>query len=255
MKIITYNVNGIRSALSKGLADYLQHENADIVCLQETKAQPEQVDETLLRVAGYQYIYWHSAVKKGYSGVALLCKQKPEHIEFGCGNSLYDDEGRVIRADFKDCSVISVYMPSGSSGYLRQEFKMNWLSFFEKYISNIQNQFPNLIVCGDYNICHRAIDIHDPKGNANSSGFLPEERDWMESFFVSGWIDSFRMFNQHPHHYSWWTFRAGARGNNKGWRIDYCAVSAPLKSKIKSSWIDPKAMHSDHCPCGVELIF
>ena len=255
MKIITYNVNGIRSALGKGLADYLQKVNADVVCLQETKAQPDQIDDTLLKVIGYNHIYWHSAVKKGYSGVAILCKQKPENVVIGCGNELYDNEGRVIRVDFKDCSVMSVYMPSGSSGEDRQGFKMSWLEYFYTYISSLKYEVPNLIICGDYNICHRAIDIHDPKGNAKSSGFLPEERDWMEMYFNDGWIDGFRFFNSHPHHYTWWTFRAGAREKNKGWRIDYCVLHESLKSNLKASWIDAQAKHSDHCPTGIELKF
>lgn len=253
MKIITYNVNGIRSALSKGLTDYFQKVDADIICLQETKAQPDQIDETLLKVIGYEHNYFHSAVKKGYSGVAILSKTKPKSVVYGCGNDLYDFEGRVIRADFDTFSVISVYMPSGSSGDERQSFKMKWLSFFETYINDLRKEIPNLIICGDYNICHRAIDIHDPKGNANSSGFLPEERDWMEKLFNNGWIDSFRTLNPQPHQYTWWTFRAGARGKNKGWRIDYCVVSETMKERIKSSWIHPEAMHSDHCPSGVEL--
>lgn len=252
MKIITYNVNGIRSASSKGLASYIQSEKADVYCLQETKAQPDQIDTSLFEVAGYKS-YFHSAEKKGYSGVALLCKNEPKHIEIGCGNPLYDREGRVIRADYDKLSVMSVYMPSGSSGEDRQAFKMQWLDFFQDYITDLKKQIPNLVVCGDYNICHRAIDIHDPKGNAQSSGFLPEEREWMEQYFNSGWVDSFRHLNPQPHAYTWWSFRANARNNNKGWRIDYCAVSENLKDQIKQSWIDPNAKHSDHCPTGVEL--
>ncbi len=252
MKIITYNVNGIRSALSKGLANYIQSEQADIYCLQETKAQPDQIDTSLFEVAGYN-CYFHSAEKKGYSGVALLCKEKPKNIEIGCGNPLYDREGRVIRADYDTMSVISVYMPSGSSGDERQSFKMKWLDYFHVYINDLKKQIPNLVVCGDYNICHRAIDIHDPKSNAQSSGFLPEEREWMEQHFSNGWTDSFRHLNEHPHAYTWWSFRANARNNNKGWRIDYCAVSDGLKDKIEQSWIDPHARHSDHCPTGVLL--
>lgn len=255
MRIITYNVNGIRSALSKGLADYIQKSDADVICLQETKAEAAQVDTTTLNIAGYPYIYFHSAEKKGYSGVAILSKSEPLKVEEGCGHELYDREGRVLRADFEDCSVMSVYMPSGSSGEDRQSFKMEWLNFFFDYIQQLKFAYPKLVICGDYNICHRAIDIHDPKGNAKSSGFLPEEREWMEKLFSNGWIDSFRTINPHPHHYTWWTFRAGARGKNKGWRIDYCVTSEDLKPHIHTAWIDPHAMHSDHCPTGVELHF
>lgn len=252
MKIISYNVNGIRSAMSKGLADYFQQEKADVYCLQETKAQPDQIDETLFSMMGYQ-CFWHSAEKKGYSGVGILTKKKPNNVVYGCGNPLYDKEGRVIRADFDDVSVLSVYMPSGTSGEERQLFKFGWLDFFLAYITELKKSIPNLVVCGDYNICHRAIDIHDPKGNAKNSGFLPEEREWMETYFNSGWVDGFRALNPQPHAYTWWTFRANARANNKGWRIDYCAVSEALKARLKASFIHPEARHSDHCPTGILL--
>ncbi len=254
MRITTYNLNGIRSALSKDLAGWLKADGGDIYCFQETKAQPEQIDESVFAGLGY-HTAWHSAVKKGYSGVGIISKTKPNNIEVGCGNPLYDSEGRVIRADFDNFSVMSVYMPSGTTGDVRQNFKYGWLDFFYGYVNELKKQIPNLIVCGDFNICHRAIDIHDPKGNAQSSGFLPEERDWMEKLFSNGWIDSFRHLNPQPDSYTWWSFRAGARGNNKGWRIDYCATADSLKGNIKGSWIRPQAMHSDHCPTGVELVF
>jgi exodeoxyribonuclease-3 len=252
MKVVSYNVNGIRSALSKGFIDFIKEDNADVYCLQESKAQPDQIDHGLFEQAGYQS-YWHSAEKKGYSGVVILSKQKPVNVVYGCGNDLYDREGRVIRADFNGVSVMSVYMPSGTTGEVRQSFKMDWLHFFFEYVNNLKKEIPHLIVCGDYNICHRAIDIHDPKGNANSSGFLPEEREWMENFFNAGWTDSFRQLNADPNHYTWWSFRANSRSNNKGWRIDYCAVAESLKSQISKSYILPDAKHSDHCPTAVEL--
>lgn len=252
--IVTYNVNGIRSALTKGFLDWLKATNPDVVCLQEVKAEQDQVEQDQFRAAGYE-LFWHSAKKKGYSGVAILTRIKPDHVEVGCGIPKYDDEGRVIRADFGDVSVMSVYMPSGSSGDDRQAFKMEWLSDFQQYIDNLKKQKPNLVICGDYNICHQPIDIHNPVSNAKSSGFLPEERDWIDGFIKSGFVDSFRHFNADPHHYTWWSFRANARNKNLGWRIDYGMVAEGIKHKLKRSVILPQAKHSDHCPVLLELEF
>jgi exodeoxyribonuclease III len=252
MKILTYNVNGIRSAISKGFVEWLRATNADMVCLQEVKAEKENIDASVFEELGYQ-IYWHSAEKKGYSGVAILTKVTPKHVEVGMGMEIYDREGRVLRTDFEDFSLMSVYMPSGSSGDIRQEFKMQWLADFEAYIKELRKTIPNLIISGDYNICHQAIDIHNPKSNVNSSGFLPEEREWMEQFLQSGFTDSFRHFNKEPHHYSWWSFRAGSRDKNLGWRIDYHLATEPLHNRIIRSVILPEAKHSDHCPVLLEL--
>jgi len=255
MKIITYNENGIRAALSKNWLDWLKATQADVVCLQEIKASPDQlVDLHLLEELGYQH-YWYPAEKKGYSGTAIFTKITPKHVEYGCGLPDYDREGRVIRADFEHCSVLSTYFPSGSSGDDRQAFKYQFLSDFQLYINDLKNTLPNLVICGDYNICHKPIDIHNPKSNANSSGFLPEEREWMENFIQSGFVDSFRHFNEEPHHYTWWSYRAGARSKNLGWRIDYTLVSESLKSNLKRAAILPDAKHSDHCPVLVELAF
>lgn len=255
MKIITYNVNGIRAALSKNWLDWLKATQADVVCLQEIKASPDQlVDLHLLEELGYQH-YWYPAEKKGYSGTAIFTKITPKHVEYGCGLPDYDREGRVIRADFEHCSVLSTYFPSGSSGDDRQAFKYQFLSDFQLYINDLKNTLPNLVICGDYNICHKPIDIHNPKSNANSSGFLPEEREWMENFIQSGFVDSFRHFNEEPHHYTWWSYRAGARSKNLGWRIDYTLVSESLKLNLKRAAILPDAKHSDHCPVLVELAF
>jgi len=251
-KIITYNVNGIRAAVRKGFLEWLETANPDIVCIQETKAQDDQIPVFDLEMKGYK-TYSFSAVKKGYSGVAIFTKQEPDHIETGIGIEKYDNEGRFIRADFGDVSVVSVYHPSGSSGDLRQAFKMQWLSDFQNYILELRKTRPKLIVCGDYNICHKPIDIHDPVRNAKSSGFLPEEREWMSGFLETGFIDSFRYLNQEPHQYSWWSYRANARANNKGWRIDYNMVTENLRDKIQRVAILPDAMHSDHCPVLLEI--
>ncbi len=252
MKIVTYNVNGIRAAMSKGLIDWISQVSPDVLCVQEIKANPEQVGVFEFEELGYHH-YWYPAQKKGYSGVAIFTKQKPKHIEYGCGIKEYDDEGRILRIDFEEFSVMSVYHPSGSSGDLRQAFKMEWLGAFLNYINQLKAIYPKLVICGDFNICHKAIDIHNPKSNANTSGFLPEEREWMEQFINSGFVDSFRHFNQEPHQYSWWSYRAGSRAKNLGWRIDYNFVTDNLKNKISRSVILPSAIHSDHCPVLLEM--
>lgn len=252
MKIITYNLNGIRAAMSKGLIDWISQVSPDVLCVQEIKANPDQVGVFEFEELGYHH-YWYPAQKKGYSGVAIFTKQKPKHIEYGCRIKEYDDEGRILRIDFEEFSVMSVYHPSGSSGDLRQAFKMEWLGAFLNYINQLKATYPNLVICGDFNICHKAIDIHNPKSNANTSGFLPEEREWMEQFINSGFVDSFRYFNQEPHQYSWWSYRAGSRAKNLGWRIDYNFVTDNLKNRISRSVILPSAIHSDHCPVLLEM--
>ncbi len=253
MKIISYNVNGIRAALKKDFIGWLKAANPDVVCLQETKAREEQVDLSDIEALGYRH-YWFSAQKKGYSGVAILSKMKPNHIEFGSGIDHMDFEGRIIRIDFDQCSIMSLYLPSGTN-IDRLDYKFKFMDEFKVYIDELKKTIPNLIICGDYNICHQAIDIHDPVRNKNVSGFLPEERAWLDGFLKSGFIDTFRSLNPDPHHYSWWSYRANARANNKGWRIDYALATSTLKSNIKRAYILPEAYHSDHCPVVVELIF
>ncbi|MDP2423352.1 MAG: exodeoxyribonuclease III [Bacteroidales bacterium] len=253
-KIITYNVNGIRSAISKGLFDWLVAASPDILCLQETKAQPDQIPTLDFEALGYQ-TYWFSAKKKGYSGTGLLTKVQPDRVVLGMDMPQYDDEGRLIRADYGEISVISVYHPSGSSGEERQAFKMKWLDDFYNYLQQLRKERPYLIISGDYNICHKPIDIHDPISNAKSSGFLPEEREWMSKFIDSGFVDTFRFFNQQPHQYTWWSFRANARARNLGWRIDYHMASENLKDRLRGVQILPQATHSDHCPAVVQIDF
>jgi exodeoxyribonuclease-3 len=252
MKIISYNLNGIRSALGKGFAQWIEQNDFDVICVQELKAMQDQVDTTIFDHLGYHH-YWHSAEKKGYSGVGIFSKQKPDLVEYGCGIDAYDKEGRVIKALFGDVMIVNTYFPSGSSGDARQDVKMNFLNDYLKFIVDVQKQYPKVLVAGDYNICHQAIDIHDPKGNKDSSGFLPEERAWMDKFFEQGFIDTFRLFNQNPHQYSWWSYRANARNNNKGWRIDYINASEQMKSQLKSAAILPDVKHSDHCPVLLEI--
>lgn len=251
-KIISYNVNGLRSALSKDWLKWLKAANPDVICLQEIKCFPESIDQQPLYDLGYK-TFWNPAKKPGYSGVALFCKKEPDHVEYGCGMKKYDDEGRIIRADFGKYSFMSTYFPSGSSGDERQVFKMEFLADFRKYITELRKKREFLVISGDVNICHKPIDIHNPVSNKNSSGFLPEEREWMDQFTGDGFVDCFREFSQEPHQYSWWSFRFNARAKNLGWRIDYNLATENLKSKLKKAAIFPDAKHSDHCPVMVEI--
>ena len=252
MKIVSYNVNGIRAAMGKGFVEWLRATDPDVVCLQEIKAMEEQVDTSRFEALGYTHHYWFSAERKGYSGVALLSKQKPDEVQFGTGIDYMDIEGRNLRADFNGISVMSLYIPSGTN-IARLDHKLRYMADFQDYIDDLKKSRPHLVVCGDYNICHQAIDIHDPIRNKNVSGFLPVEREWLGNFLDKGFIDSFRHFNPHPHNYTWWSYRANARANNKGWRLDYALVSQPLKRNLKRSVILSNAVHSDHCPVLLEL--
>lgn len=252
MKIISYNLNGIRAAMTKDLVGWLNTEKPDVVGFQETKASPEQIDIAALENLGY-HCYWHSAQKKGYSGVGIISKEKPKHVEYGCGIEKYDVEGRIIRADFNDFSVLSVYVPSASN-IERLDFKLQFAEDFILYINKIQKEIPNLIICGDFNICHNEIDIHNPKGLKNVSGFLPVEREWMTEFLKKcNLTDSFR--HQHPttQTFSWWSYRQSARAKNLGWRLDYHFITQPLVEKLKSTAILTDIVHSDHCPVVIEL--
>ena len=254
MRIISYNVNGIRAALKKGFIDWLKTNPADVICLQEIKATKDDVDVKLFEAFGFHH-HWYSAEKKGYSDVAVFSKIKPGHVEFGNGHTKSDSEGRVIQLDFEDIRLINAYFPSGTSGDERQQFKYVWLEEFLNYINDLRKKYPKIILCGDYNIAHNEIDIHDPKGNKNSSGFLPQEREWMTKFLGSGWIDTFREFHKEPHRYSWWSQRfPTVRLNNKGWRIDYITVTEPLKNQLVNAEIYPDVKHSDHCPVYLEIL-
>ena len=252
MKIISYNVNGIRAAINKGFIEWLQSANPDVICLQEIKATEDQIPTEEITAAGYPYQYYFSAQKKGYSGVAVLCKTKPNHVVFGTGLESMDFEGRNLRVDYDNLSVMSMYLPSGTNND-RLGYKFQYMDDIQDYIVNLRKEIPHLVICGDYNICHEAIDIHNPKQNEKTSGFLPEERAWLDGFMKTGMIDSFRHLNKEPHHYTWWSYRANARNNNKGWRIDYCLVTEQLIDNIKRALILPEAKHSDHCPILVEI--
>ncbi len=252
MKIISYNVNGIRAAEKKGLIDWIAQHDFDIVCIQETKARLEQVDLEAWQALGYQSA-WHSAEKKGYSGVATFFRLEPKHIELGMGISKYDLEGRVLKTDFDGWTLLNCYFPSGTTGSARQEVKMNFLADFFDWVKELKKEHPNLIVVGDYNIAHQEIDIHNPKSNKNSSGFLPEERSWMSKWLESGFTDAFRAIYPEKVEYSWWSYRAQARSKNKGWRIDYQSVSNLIAPKIKDAYHFKDAVHSDHCPVFLDI--
>ena len=252
MRVLSYNVNGIRAALGKGLADWIQQEQPDVLCLQETKAQLDQIPTSLFEELGYKG-YFVSAEKKGYSGVGILTKQTPDAVYYGMQNSKYDCEGRVIRADFGEITVVCVYIPSGTTGDVRQAFKMEFLADFEAFITQLRTERPNVVVCGDYNIAHQPIDINHPERQVGVSGFLPEEREWLTHFIETGMIDSFREFDSGAEQYSWWTYRMGARKRNAGWRIDYHLVSQPLRNQLVGAGIMQEVVHSDHCPVWVEI--
>ena len=249
MKVYSYNINGIRAVIKKGFISWLKKENPDIICLQEIKAFQNQFDYTIFEELGY-YAYWHSAKKKGYSGVAILTKIKPNNITFGLGNNKFDIEGRFLRADYDNFSICSIYFPSGTSGVIRQNYKMEFLHTLYDYIKSEKTP---LILAGDFNICHQAIDIHDPISNKNSSGFLPEEREWMTQFLKLGFVDIFREKNHLPHNYTWWSYRSQSKLRNKGWRIDYHIISKNLEKKIMYAKILRKVNFSDHCPIVLEI--
>ena len=252
--IYSYNVNGLRAAMNKDFDGWLKEAQPDILCLQEIKAQPEQIDTSVFDRIGYRQ-YWYPAQKPGYSGVAIFCKDKPDKVVYGMGIDKYDNEGRLIRADFGDVSVISAYFPSGTTGETRQAFKMTFLDDFLQWIENLRKERPNLIISGDYNIAHQDIDINFPRKHDKMSGFLPEERAWIDKFLTQGYIDSFRLFNNEPNQYSWWSYRSQARTKNLGWRIDYHMTTSDLKSRIKHASILQNVIHSDHCPIAVNVDF
>ncbi|TXK71527.1 exodeoxyribonuclease III [Mesonia sp. HuA40] len=252
MVLLSYNVNGIRAALRKNLTDWLANTQADVVCFQEIKATADQFDDTVFKELGYEYCYWYPAQKKGYSGVGIISKKKPLNVAYGTGIDYMDAEGRNLRVDFEKFSVMSLYLPSGTN-IARLEHKLGYMDDFYTYVDQLKQEIPNLIISGDYNICHEPVDIHDPVRLKKVSGFLPVEREWLSKFLNNGMIDSFRYLHPEREEYSWWSYRANARANNKGWRLDYHLVSEPLQQNIKRAVILPEAKHSDHCPVLVEI--
>lgn len=252
IKLVTYNVNGIRAAIRKGLIDWIAQNDFDLICFQETKSQPDQIDMKIFNDLGYSG-YWNSAEKKGYSGVLTLSKLYPNYIDTGIGIKKFDREGRVLRTDFGDWTLLNCYFPSGTSSEERHEFKMKFLKSFRTWVFKLLNERPNLVVVGDYNIVHQGMDIHNPNRRDNPSGYRPGERAWLNRYFKKGFTDVFRYTNPEKIEFSWWSYRAGARANNKGWRIDYSAVSKPMEKSILNAYHEESARHSDHCPLIVQL--
>ncbi|MDX1665793.1 MAG: exodeoxyribonuclease III [Saprospiraceae bacterium] len=250
--IVSYNVNGIRAAIRKGLVEWIDQSKPDIICIQETKARPGQVNVAAFEALGYHH-YWHSAQKKGYSGVLTLSRKEPDQVVSGTGITRYDEEGRVLRTDFDDWTLLNCYFPSGTSGDERQAFKMAFLDDFYRWVADLKKERPRLVVVGDYNIAHSEIDIHDPVRNKKSSGFLPEERAWMSRWFESGFTDTFRILNPEKVEYSWWSYRARSRERNKGWRIDYQSVTDNLADQLVEARQLTEVVHSDHCPVLLKL--
>ena len=251
-KIISYNLNGIRSALSKGLNEWLAAEAPDLICFQETKAQDGQFDVDEFSAMGYHH-YHFPAQKKGYSGVAVFTKTKPLEVSYGIGNAFFDAEGRVITCRFENFTHICAYFPSGTSGDERQDLKMQFLDLMKAYIDELRKTSPKILISGDFNIAHHPIDINHPSKHVKMSGFLPEERQWLSNFLSCGFIDTFRKFDQSAEKYSWWSYRAGSRGKNLGWRIDYHLASSEMDTMVVGAGILSDAVHSDHCPIVVVI--
>jgi exodeoxyribonuclease III len=254
LSIVSYNLNGIRAAVKNGLLTWLEQTKPDIFCVQETKATPDQLDVAPFEALGYQH-FWFSAEKKGYSGVAVFTKIAPENVVKGCGIPAYDTEGRIIRLDFKDFTLLNCYFPSGTSGDERQGVKMDFLKDFQVFVDELRKEKSHLIIVGDYNVAHNEIDLHNPKGNKTTTGFLPEEREWMTNWFSTGFTDAFRYKNPDAVAYSWWSYRFNSRANNKGWRIDYQSVTDNLRDNIIDVRYITDAVHSDHCAVWMDINF
>lgn len=255
VSIVSYNVNGIRAAIKKGLFDWIKECDHDIICIQETKSHPEQVDISELEALGYTG-HWHSAEKKGYSGVLTLTKIAPASVQIGMGDDTYDIEGRTVVTHFDNFSLVNVYIPSGTSGEHRHEYKMEFLNAFGPWISDLRKKHPNLIIVGDYNIVHKEQDIHNPQRKDKPSGYRPDERAWLDEWFTEHeFTDAYRYKYPDGGHFSWWTYRAGARAKDKGWRIDYISVADVIRDKIVDCTIHKEVFHSDHCPVICKLDF
>lgn len=252
MKLISWNVNGIRAASRGGFLTWFEKENADLICIQETKANPDQLEETLLHPQGYSS-YWHSAAKAGYSGVAVYAKKEPLDIKYGIGVPEIDLEGRVLILEYPNFTLINTYFPNSQREHTRLDYKLSFCGHILKLCEKLTSQGKNIVICGDFNIAHKEIDLKNPKSNQKNAGFLPEERAWMDSFLKKGYVDSFRHFNQEPGNYTWWSYRPGVREKNIGWRIDYFVVNQDFQDRLKKSLHQCEVKGSDHCPVLLEL--
>ncbi len=253
MKIISWNVNGIRAIYKKNFISWFNKENPDVLCLQETKAQKEQVPEEILILNGYEK-YFSSALKKGYSGVSIFSKNKPKEIKYGFGMGRFDEEGRTIIAEYEDFVLLNIYFPNGGASPQRLEYKMDFYTYFLKFVVDLVNSGKNVIFCGDVNTAHKEIDLARPRQNSDRSGFLPKERAWIDEVIQNGFVDTFRMFYPEPHQYTWWDYKTRARERNVGWRIDYFFTNENFKQNIKDAFILKDVLGSDHCPIGIEIL-
>ena len=252
MKILCWNVNGIRACDRNGFLDWMKREAADLVCLQETKAHPDQLGEALRQPTGY-HAYWHSAEKRGYSGVATFCRRKPSSVHEGIGIAEIDREGRVLVTEYRGFVLINAYFPNSQRDHARLGFKLEFCRAMRAYMDELCAAGKNVVVCGDYNIAHREIDLANPKQNEKNAGFLPEERAWMTELLDAGYVDAFRDRCDEPGHYTWWSYRAGVRERNVGWRLDYFVVNPEFKRRVRRCFHQPEVMGADHCPIGLEI--
>ncbi len=251
MRLVSWNVNGLRAAAKKGFFDAVAHLDADVVALQEIKALPEQLPKELRAIDGYT-AFWNPAVKKGYAGVAVFSRTEPKSVRHGLGIPDFDREGRVLTLEFDDFFLVNVYFPNAQHGLTRLDFKLAFNDALQAFVSELR-QDKTVVVCGDFNVAHREIDLANPKANEGNPGFTPEERAWMDRFLAAGWLDTFRMFNQEPGHYTWWSYRFNARAKNIGWRIDYFCIDAPSSDRVQAANIHSDILGSDHCPVSIEL--
>lgn len=252
MKLISWNVNGIRAVVKKGFLDWLMNENPDILCIQETKAWKEQLDESIVNIKGY-YSYFCQGVRKGYSGVAVYTKIKPLDVQTGLGIEKFDNEGRTIILEYPEFVLYNIYYPNGKQSQERLQYKLDFYEAFQKHAVEMKNKNKKIIICGDVNTAHKEIDLARPKENEKTSGFLPEERAWIDRFLAEGFLDTLRMFTKAGEIYTWWDMITRARERNVGWRIDYFFISENMKKNIINAFTLPDVMGSDHCPVGIEI--
>jgi len=252
LKILSWNVNGIRAIAKKGFHEWFKSESPDVLCLQETKAWEEQLDDSLTKIDGY-HSYFSEAHRKGYSGVVTYTKDEPLEIKKGIGLAEFDKEGRFVIAEYSEFILFNIYFPNGKSRAERLRYKMDFYEAFQKYVVDLTKKGKNVIICGDVNTAHKEIDLARPKPNSKVSGFLPEEREWMDRFFAEGFLDTLRIFNGKSEIYTWWDMITRARERNVGWRIDYFFISESLKDNIKDAFTMPDVMGSDHCPVGIKI--
>jgi exodeoxyribonuclease-3 len=252
-KILCWNVNGVRAVRGKGFLEWLSRDSPDILCLQETKAQPEQLDKELREPHSY-YAYWnYPKESKGYSGVATFTKKKPLRVQKGFGIEEFDTEGRTIITEYPEFTLLNVYFPNGKKDETRLKYKLDFYDAFLQFVKPLQERGEKLVICGDFNTAHKEIDLARPKENQHISGFLPIERAWIDKFIAHGFVDTFRQFSKEPNQYTWWDLKTRARERNIGWRIDYFFVTENLLRSVSKAFIMPEIAGSDHCPVGIIL--